>query len=405
MVESNYTNNSSGNYNQIQIFQVESSKDPQQGKKLRNEIEFLANQFIDLDHDETRILRDKKKIILEMADKFEQLHEIGEYIFPITQICSDIYKYLSKKGYSISKTYVYEVIKDFAPQYSNNHQQNENSNSDDDDDVYQKVNSGQIDIQIIRKKVEEASEFLYKLNPNLLSRHQIQDIIPKHDEFVANIIDFAKRHDILIVNSGEESSTPNYDSSEADPFKDPVITDKPGARPSNLSDASFRLAKAFYLLSKTIEANAKMMVDYPPDPNDVELEIKGVNDINEMADFIEQLDISIKGGTDRKYRRSILQWAAITDDEETWGKHAASSKNPYIARFKDKDGNWKQEVRKLTREQIGDKAPKVREFTKTFKSYLPAFYKFMKWSEICLHPFTNGESVKLSGKLSDRSLR
>lgn len=401
MVDNNNNNNgsSTNSSQQIQIFQIESSRDPEQGKILRNEIESLAVKFIELDDTETKILREKKMIILEMADKFEQLKELGEYIFPITYIASDIYRYLNRKGYDVTKQYVYEVIREFAPQYSNNIN-NPNSN------LYQNGNSLPNDIKIEQVQTDNEVNHLYKINPQLLTRHQISEHISKLDNIIQKYVDYAKQQNILILSEQETDSTPHYDSEEADPFKDSVITDQPEARPSNISGASFRLENAFYLLSKTIGANARMMVDYPPEIDDPELEVKGANEINEMADFILELDRSIKGGTDRKYRRSILQWAAITDDEEMWGKHAASSKNPYIARFRDpKTGEWKTEIRKLTREQIGDKAPKVREFTLTFKRYLPAFYRFMKWSELCLHQYTNGESVKLGPKLSDRSLR
>ena len=113
-----------------------------------------------------------------------------------------------------------------------------------------------------------------------------------------------------------------------------------------------------------------------------------------------------KSGTDRKYRRSVFEWVKIAEDENDWGKHAASSKNPYVARFKDpKTGEWKEEVRKLTREQIGDKSPKVRQFVKKFYMLMPAGISMIRWSERYLNPYTNGESVKLSSKLSDRSLR
>ena len=399
MVENGF-NNSSGNSAQIQIFNLESSKDPQQGQQLRNEIENLATKFIELDDKETHILREKKMIILEIADKFEQLKEINEYIFPITSICSDIYKYLSRKGYDISRRYVYEVIKDFAPQYSNH------TTNSVVADSYQSVHSSQIDIKIEQKQADDSTNFLHKLNPKVLSRHQIQELIPKLDDVVSNLVDYAKEHDILLLSEEQANgTTPNYDADEADPFRDPVITDQPDPRPSTISAATYRLAESYTTLGKTVKANADMMVQYPPDTNDIEVEIKGANDINDLADFNYLLDKSIKGGTDRKYRRSLLQWAKISEDEDTWGKHAASSKNPYIAKFKDKEGNWKQEVRKLTREQIGDKSPKVRDFILTFKKLLPGYFRMMKWSEIYLHPFTNGESVKLSGKLSDRSLR
>jgi len=399
LVENSNNYNGSGNYAQIQLFQIESSKDPQQGQKLRNEIEKLSIKFMELDDNEIHILREKKTIILELADKFEQLHEIGEYIFPITQIASDIYKYLSRKGYKIHKTYVYDVIRECAPQYSNN---SNNVNSH----LYQNVESLPIDIKIERQKIIDAVNLLHRVNPGVLSTHQLQETIPKLVDIANNHTDYADQNNILILNENEASTTPHYDSEEADPFKDAVITDRPDSRPSSISGATYRLADSYGCLQKTVKANADMMVMYPPESTDAEVEIKGANEINDLADFNYKLDQSIKGGTDRKYRRSLLQWAKISDDEETWGKHAASSKNPYIAKFRDpKTGEWKQEVRKLTREQIGDKSPKVRDFILTFKKLLPAYFRMMEWSERYLHPYTNGESVKLSSKLSDRSLR
>jgi hypothetical protein len=149
-----------------------------------------------------------------------------------------------------------------------------------------------------------------------------------------------------------------------------------------------------------------MMMKYPPDENDTHMEIEAVREIREWKQFWKLLTQGLKGGTDRKYRRSIVQWVKIAQDENDWGKHAASSKNPYQARFIDPEtGEMKEEIRKLTREQIGDVSPKVREFALLFKRAVPACFKFITWSEYYLHPWTNGLSTKLSDKLSDRSLR
>jgi hypothetical protein len=148
------------------------------------------------------------------------------------------------------------------------------------------------------------------------------------------------------------------------------------------------------------------MEKYPPEESDRVMEVEAVKEVREWKQFWLLLTQGLKGGTDRKYRRSIVQWVKIAQDENDWGKHAASSKNPYTARFIDpQTGELKEEIRKLTREQIGDVSPKVREFALLFKKAVPACFKFLGWSEIYLHPWTNGLSTKLSDKLSDRSLR
>src|SRR5688572_13294214 len=102
-----------------QIFSIENSSNKELGSQLRSEIDQLAKHFMELDDQENKILISKKAIILEIADKFERLHEIGEYPFPITSICSDVYTHLQRKGYSVNRDYVYTVIKDNAPQYIN----------------------------------------------------------------------------------------------------------------------------------------------------------------------------------------------------------------------------------------------------------------------------------------------
>jgi hypothetical protein len=193
-----------------------------------------------------------------------------------------------------------------------------------------------------------------------------------------------------------------------DPFKDPIFTDTPQTRqtPSTLAMETIDLGKAIQDCGRTIESTGKMMEKYPPEESDKVMEVEAVKEVREWKTFWLLLTQGLKGGTDRKYRRSIVQWVKIAQDENDWGKHAASSKNPYTARFVDpQTGELKEEIRKLTREQIGDVSPKVREFALLFKKAVPACFKFLGWSEIYLHPWTNGLSTKLSDKLSDRSLR
>jgi hypothetical protein len=381
-----------------ELYCVEKSTNKELGKQIRNEIENLANKFMELDDAEERILRSKKSIILEIADKFETLKEIGEYELPIHTIASSVLRYLQIKGYSVTKIHVYNVIRDNAPQYIS---------ISAEGNSYQDVNSLQLDINLERSKITDAVQTLKNANWKILKRDQVQDSHDSIFEIVDTLDDFVRENEISTTRGDE--GIPHYDSQELDPFKDPVITDKSSQEPreSNLSSATFELADAIDHLAKIVRANAKMMMSYPPDPEDQELEMKGAQRIREWASwFRDVLAVCFKSGTDRKYRRSIFEWVKIADDENDWGKHAASSKNPYLAKFQDpKTGEWKQEIRKLTREQIGDKSPKVREFTRTFAKLIPAGIDIIRWSEKNLNPFTNGESIKLGPKLSDRSLR
>lgn len=383
---------SNGTQPTTQFFSIENSSNPVLGNQIRQEIDILATKFIELDDQERSIKRDKKSIILELADKFERLHEIGEFNLPIDRIGARLYTYLQRKGIDISDRYIRQVLSENAPQYLNS--------------SYQHGNSADNDIKLYQDEIMEAISKIINVKYELLKREQVQDLITKYYEGLDSIHDYADAHNIVAEPLGT-TEEPHYDSTELDPFKDIITIDKPDPKdqPSTLAQATIELGDAIMDTGKTIRANGQMMLDYPPDEGDAELEVEGVKRVNEWKSFWQALTIALKSGTDRKYRRSIVQWTKIAEDEDMYGKHAACSKNPYIAKFKDKDGNWKEEIRKLTREQCGDKAPKVRQLVTLFRRTVPACLDFIAWSERYLHPYTNGGSVKLGPKLSDRSLR
>ena len=377
------------------FFSISNSTNKELGNTIRQEIDILATKFIELDDQERNIKRDKKSLILEMADKFESLHEINEFPYPIHRIGSYLYRYLQRKGFDVSDRYIQIVLKENAPQYLNN--------------SCQEANSSDIDIKIYRKQVLDAAHLLKDAQLDLLTRDDVQELLTIEYEGIDTHEDFADKNNIVPVPSGkQEEQIPHYDVQDLDPFKDPIYTDIPKTRetPSTLAQATKELGLTIQDCGRTIESTGKMMEKYPPEESDTEMEVEAVKQVRDWTQFWRLLTQGLKGGTDRKYRRSIVQWVKIAQDENDWGKHAASSKNPYTARFIDPvTGDWKEEIRKLTREQIGDVSPKVREFALLFRKAIPACFSFIKWSEIYLHPFTNGLSTKLSDKLSDRSLR
>jgi len=380
------------------IFTPTNSANKELGHSIRQEIEILATEFIRLDDQERAIKRDKKSLILEIADKFERLHEINEFPYPIHRIGSYLYRYLQRKGFDVSEVYIWKVLKDNAPQYLNH--------------SYQEINSKDIDINIYRKQVLDAAKLLKDAQLDLLSRDDIQELIQTEYEGIDQHEAFADANNITPLPSGPQSGEhiPHYDVEDLDPFKDPIFTNVPDqsqrTRPSTLAEETIDLGRCIQDCGKTIESTGHMMMKYPPEENDRVMEVEAVREVREWKQFWKLLTQGLKGGTDRKYRRSIVQWVKIAQDEDDWGKHAASSKNPYQARFIDPEtGELREEIRKLTREQIGDVSPKVREFALLFKRAIPACLKFVTWSEYYLHPWTNGLSTKLSDKLSDRSLR
>ena len=346
MVEPTFENQQ----NNLSIFSPSNSSNKELGNTIRNEIENLATHFMELDDQERSIKRDKKSLILEMADKFERLHEINEFPYPIHRIGSYLYKYLQRKGFDISNEYIWKVLRDNAPQYLNS--------------SYQEVNSKDIDINIYRKQVLDAAKLVKEAKLDLLTRDDIQELITVEYEGIDTLEDFAEQNNIISVPRGQQTDqVPHYDAQDLDPFKDPIFTDTPQTRqtPSTLALETIDLGKAIQDCGRTIESTGKMMEKYPPEESDKIMEVEAVKEVREWKQFWLLLTQGLKGGTDRKYRRSIVQWVKIAQDENDWGKHAASSKNPYTARFIDpQTGELKEEIRKLTREQIGDVSPKVQ---------------------------------------------
>ena len=349
-----------------------------------------------LDDQEKVILRSKKSIILELADKFERLHEIGEFPLPICDIGNQLYRYLQRKGFSINDRYLRQVLHDNAPHYLN--------------DSYGDGSAAGFDIKIQQTEIMDAIALLRRENIwKVMKRDQIQDIYSSTFEIIDSLTAYTEQNNILINNMlRTEEYIPHYDSQDLDPFKESIFTDKPDPRqkPSNFAQATIRLGHSIEECGRTITATGEMMLDYPPDEDDTELEVGGVERSWNWEQFWVSLTQALKSGTDRKYRRSFTQWMEIAETEADYGKHAASSKHPYMARFRDpKTGEWKEEIRKLTREQIGDKAVRVREFTRFFKKVMPSCLDFIKWSEAYMFPYAAGLSTKLHDKLSDRSLR
>jgi hypothetical protein len=388
-------NENNNNNNKSTIFSISNSTNASLGHTIRQEIEILASKFIELDDQERTIKRDKKSLILEMADKFERLHEINEFPYPIHKIGSYLYTYLQRKGFSVSDEYIRIVLKENAPQYINSSCQDSNSSD--------------IDIKIYRKQILDAAKLIKEAQLELLTRDDIQELLTIEYEGIDTHESYADANNITAIPRGSQSEqVPHYDVEDLDPFKDPIFTDKPDPREtkSTLAEATIELGDSIEDCGRTIKSTGRMMMNYPPDEDDKELEVEAVKRVREWKQFWDLLTQALKGGTDRKYRRSIVQWYKASLDELDWGKHASSSKNPYVAKFRDpQTGEIKEEVRKLTREQLGDRAPKIREFALLFKKSVPACLDFIFWSEKYLHPWTNGLSVKLSDKLSDRSLR
>ena len=205
-----------------QIFSPSNSDNKELGNQIRQEIEILATEFMKLDDQERAIKRDKKSLILEMADKFESLHEINEFPYPIHKIGSYLYKYLQRKGFSVSDEYIRITLRDNAPQYLNN--------------SYQDSNSWDIDIKIYRQETLEAAHKLKDTKLELLSREDVQELLTLLYECVDTHEEYAEANNITPIPSNQQTAqVPHYDVEDLDPFKDPIFTDTPQTQTNTIN--------------------------------------------------------------------------------------------------------------------------------------------------------------------------
>ena len=377
----------------------------EEGKQLYSKLDNLANQFIQIDDQEVKIKIEKKSLILEMADICEQLHEKGEYLLPITSICSSVYKFVSRKGYDVSRSYVYDVIKENAPQYLNEKVDELTKELRKRTiDRYQNVQNRQIDTEILNQKVKDAIELLLNTSPNDIDSSIIQEYTTKIDQnIVGNWIDHSQKVGINLVSFNENE--PTFDSKDNDQFREIIRTDKPEYRENDLGEQLMNLGDSHIELGKILRRAGENANQFPFEENDPR-EQKFANKIKNSAAFNRLLVTVVKPMTDLKYKRSLFEWFDIDRTEKDHGVHAASSKNPGEGWIRDPETQELVRVkRNLTREHIDDKVPEIRSIKAMFKKYLDDYLYINEWYVERMKNYAIGQSYKLGPKLSDRKFK
>ena len=376
----------------------------EEGKQLYLKLNSLADQFIIRDDQENKIKIEKKALILEMADIYEQMHEKGEYLLPVTSICSSIYKFVARKGYDISQSFVYKTIKDNAPQYLN--ERIDDLTKDlykKDSNWYQNFHSKNIDTQIKNKQYKEAIELILSTSPSDIDNSIIQEYTPKLDQHVGGLYDYSRKNNINTISFNENE--PFFDSKDVDPFKEIIRTHKPEYRENDLGEQLINLGDSHIELGNVLKSAGKKAYQFPFEENDPR-ESKFAKIIEQASAFNRLLVKAVKPMTDLKYKRSLLQWFDIEKTERDHGVHAASSKNPGSGLIKDPDtGEWIRVKRNLTREHIDDKVPEIRKLKTLFKKWLYPYLLLNEWYIACMEDYSIGQAHRLSAKLSDRKFK
>ncbi|MGD1837496.1 MAG: hypothetical protein ACPKPY_05500 [Nitrososphaeraceae archaeon] len=356
----------------------------------------LWEEFGKLEETNTQNNIKKKAIILEIASIYENRFN-HDSVF-VNSIASIIIRLSKKHGYAVSQSWVYDILPD---KYKQIKLEQSSSRTFRTGEIYD--NKDLEEFSIYKQQRKEALKILKYTDWSIFSREEIYDVVPKTKQIYVEQTSIVKDEKLDDEVLDELEKQPTFDSIALDPFRHKIQTDKPETRINALGSSMMKLAKAYFLLSKSWESASKKANEFPLDKYDPREE-KWAKIIEDNAKFIQMCAAVVKPATDLKYKRSVSEWVDIAHYEKIQGKHASASKNEAEGIYKNPDtGEWVRAPRKLTREQVGDRAQTIRKFGNLFKEFLPTYYIMEQWYIEKMKPYAVGLSVKLGPKLSNRA--
>jgi hypothetical protein len=233
-------------------------------------------------------------------------------------------------------------------------------------------------------KVVSGTQFLQTVDEDgLRDLHQQAKALKDHVEFVA-----------------KEKGTALVDHKERDPK---VSNFKPDARDSELSIALVDLASEAYFFADNIAKIAKKVRQYPIE--DPKIDKQRAIETRGMAQMFWGFNQKyLPSLSDDKYAFSMPMWYDVIVKNEQYSKHGAAVKSKIQA--VDKDGNFTDEYRPLTREAVGDNLEETVEDMKRVAmsmDIMACLAGLVKWHDIegKVINYTASRRIRVHDKLSE----
>jgi hypothetical protein len=239
------------------------------------------------------------------------------------------------------------------------------------------------EFSIYNMKLLDAIRLLENIEYESLARGDIQDIGERVNKLPKRIYDECEKRKIPMYQA-----TKDYKSPE-DKFKERI--NYPESKPARtiFVEAIERHIEAWQVVLKRVYEEAASPVSQRLYQTD--------QDLRQCADGLDSMTILLKPITDRKYRKTWLQWYNIVRHGHKWFKHSAGKKY----QVKDFEGFF----RSLTREQIGFRMTKEggMTFDKVCRFFPGYFRIYTLWYPQVREPLGAQFSRWLHDKLSERS--
>ena len=423
---------------------------PSNNTTINNEFSIYKNREVEiLKQLEQQAIQDqkseyiKKELILELANIYEWYAANGYFIHPTTTICSEILRVLKRKDINIDRTWVWRVL---DARYKNlighktsksvTTQQIEDKNLLLDNKVLyehklEQLQDSTTNLEYLTDKqlkelYYQGNELNNKLVKIAVERNLHVTVTPDLKEMVELIKEQAKRRrekesntrgndNNDNSNSNSESNNSSSESGNDNSLSEEERRQEEDASLDDLLESAIRADKPYDLPIDNYFAD---MIEYDGKLSQIMAEYARIYPPSQ--EFIEEYGplLAVKiymktPGTDMKSKRSFCRLVELGDIYDDHGKHGSSSLDKAVGMFKDRLTKEIVRVeRSLTREHLGQKIPRVKDIRELLYEYLPGEYALTKWyegdvatkHELSMQRFAVGHSVKLSSKLSDRSI-
>ena len=317
----------------------------------------------------------KKKAIQILAKSMEEIMRRRGQEYGIPDICSIICDNLSKLGMTkdMYRYPIYCLDTKYKRRVNHSVQQQVVDNTD-------RIEHS----SLYADEVKRAFTLIESLDYEGLQRSDIQDFAERANKLPKKIYDECDKRNIAYFREDKDYKSPE------DKYKDPIRYPKTKPARTILVEAIEDHMDAWeHVRDRVYTEGADPVTERLYQTDEVLLE---------CADGLNQMTVLLKPLTDRKYRKTWLQWYYIVKEAHAWFKHSAARK------FEVED--FEKFMRSLTREQIGFRMSK--EGSVTFDKvvrFFPGYFKiyvlhYPQVSERLGAQF----SRLLHPKLSDRSI-
>lgn len=303
---------------------------------INEQIKISIREIFDLDSNIEKDTLTLKVKIQHLAGDYEDLYNVQGFPEQVSEICSQLCRMWDKAGKSHLKQYTVKIL----------------------DAKYKRIKSEQSTIQLQSQAYDlpEECSIMFEqlkisanelLNPKLgyLNRENIRELWDKCISAADNFESICKQFNIsLLRNKDHDPLTDNQDQADNDSSNDKVQEEKPVSKmtPEELAKMPHILAMDKVINDLVIIRQA--LIDYPIEKGDPLL--KDIEDSHNAIHYVMQ------HSSDKKFRRSLLQWNDILFEAgEQGGTSAASHSGVECAGLTDpKTG--KPLFRNITKEQI-----------------------------------------------------